>query len=186
MLCQKCHQKEATIHVQQIVDGHVHASHLCAECAAKEGGGELEGFNLAEVLFDIAGKVANAAEQSKGKAPAENTEEPAVCSACGWTAQQFRKTGCLGCPECYLTFAPQIAGMLKNLHRGECHLGKIPLSADSQERQGRETALLHREIDRLRQELDEKIRQEAYEDAAVLRDKIQELSRKIPDSGSES
>ena len=35
-------------------------------------------------------------------------------------------------------------------------------------------------------ELEEKIRQEAYEDVAVLRDRIQELSRKIPDAGSES
>jgi len=189
MLCQNCHQKEATIHVQQIVDGHIHSIHLCEECAAKKNGEvpELGNFNLAEVLFDIAGKVAHAVKQpSDGPAESAEAEEPvSTCPRCGWTAQQFRKTGYLGCPECYRTFAPQISGMLKNLHRGERHLGKVPLSAGAQERKGRDSALLNREIERLRRELEEKIRQEAYEDAAVLRDRIQELSRKIRENGGE-
>ena len=192
MLCQNCHQKEATIHVQQIVDGHIHSIHLCSECAAKKHGEvpELGDFNLAEVLFDIAGKVAHAVKQpsdgqSEAAAPAESEEPASTCPRCGRTAQQFRKTGYLGCPECYRTFAPQISGMLKNLHRGERHLGKVPLSAGSQERKGRDSALLNREIERLRRELEEKIRQEAYEDAAVLRDRIQELSRKMRENGGE-
>ena len=60
MLCQNCHKNEATIHVQQIVDGKIQAFHLCEECAAEKGiqTPQLDDFNLAEVLFDIAGKVA--------------------------------------------------------------------------------------------------------------------------------
>ncbi|MBO4647521.1 MAG: UvrB/UvrC motif-containing protein [Lentisphaeria bacterium] len=194
MLCQNCHKKEATIHVQQIVDGHIHSIHLCEECAAKKNGEvpELQDFNLAEVLFDIAGKVAHAVKQplegpdGSAPAPADAEEPVSTCPSCGRTAQQFRKTGYLGCPECYKTFAPQISGMLKNLHRGERHLGKVPLSADAQERKGRDSALLNREIERLRRELEEKIRQEAYEDAAVLRDRIQELSRKMRENEGEA
>jgi len=182
MLCQNCHKNEATIHVQQIVDGHIQAFHFCEECAKKhsEAAGD-EGFNLAEVLFDIADKVANAA----GPSQVQKTSEPEsdlVCPKCGWTLQQFRKTAYLGCPGCYQTFAPLIEGMLKNMHRGDHHLGKIPKSAGKRQRKNHEMVLLKREIERLRAEQEEKVRHEEYEAAAVLRDKIQELERKLRES----
>ncbi|MBO4631220.1 MAG: UvrB/UvrC motif-containing protein [Lentisphaeria bacterium] len=185
MLCQHCHKNEATIHVQQIVDGQIQSYHLCEGCASKNGAGvpELEGFNLAEVLFDIAGKVAGAGDSpDAGKDGSDEDSSATVCPGCGWTLQQFRKTGYLGCPECYQTFAPQVAGLLKNMHRGERHLGKIPVSSGTEQRRGHELALLNREIENLRKELDEKIRSEEYEQAAVLRDRIQDLSRKLRES----
>ena len=184
MLCQNCHKNEATIHVQQIVDGHIQAYHLCEACAAEKGAGapDLDGFNLAEVLFDIAGKVAGSVGNSAVEKDSSDEEPPAVCPACGWTLQQFRKTSYLGCPECYSTFASQVNSLLGNMHRGERHIGKIPLSAGTEQRRGHEIALLNREIESLRKELDEKIRNEEYEQAAVLRDKIQDLNRKIRES----
>ena len=62
MLCQNCHENEATIHVQQIVNGKIQVFHLCEKCAAKKGieAPDLDDFNLAEMLFDIAGKVVKA------------------------------------------------------------------------------------------------------------------------------
>ena len=179
MLCQKCHKNEATIHVQKIEDGKVKSLHLCESCAAQHSvdAADLQGFNLAEVLFDIAGKVAK--EINSGS---EEETEPAseeVCPHCGWSLEKFRKTGYLGCPECYQTFETQIDGMLKNIHRGDHHTGKIPVSACAGQKHGREEVLLKREIERLRKEQEEKIRREEYEDAAVLRDRIQELEQKI-------
>ena len=38
MLCEKCKQREATVHKQAIINGVAHSEHLCAECAAKERG----------------------------------------------------------------------------------------------------------------------------------------------------
>ncbi len=186
MLGENCHKNEATIHVQQIVNGHIQAYHLCEECAKKhsEAGGD-DGFNLAEVLFDIADKVANAAGSSPEKKKAD-PESDVVCPNCGWTLQAFRKTAYLGCPGCYQTFAPLIDGMLKEMHRGDRHLGKIPKSAGKQQRKSHELTLLKREIERLRSEQEEKIRREEYEAAAVLRDKIQELERKIGEGEARS
>ena len=194
MLCQNCHKNEATIHVQQIVNGHIKSIHLCEECAAKKNGGDdPEEFNLAEVLFDIAGKVAHAAAASSEKAEPDDgsgsgtgTESDVVCPKCGWTLRQFRKTAYLGCPECYRVFSVLVDGMLKNMHRGVQHLGKIPLSAGREKCKSHELLLLKREIDRLQGELEEKIRREEYESAAVLRDRIQELKRKIAESGDAS
>lgn len=177
MLCQNCHKNEATIHVQQIVDGKIKSLHLCETCASEKDAGEAMGFNLAEVLFDIAGKVAEAVDCGT-----HETREPAVdqvCEKCGWTLEKFRKTSYLGCPACYQAFESQIGAMLKNMHRGDHHLGKIPLSAGAELHKGHEAALLNREIERLRKEQEEKIRREEYEEAAVLRDRIQELERKL-------
>lgn len=39
MLCEKCKQREATVHKEAIINGVAHSEHLCAECAAKERGG---------------------------------------------------------------------------------------------------------------------------------------------------
>ena len=187
MQCQNCHKNEATIHVQQIVDGKIQSYHLCEECAAKKGADdpELQGFNLAEVLFDIAGKVAHAAGEHLPEPEQKNDDDgsSSVCPECGWTLQQFRKTGYLGCPACYQAFAPLVSNLLKNMHRGEKHLGKIPLSAGAEQRKGHEKRLMNREVEQLRKELEEKIRQEEYEEAAVLRDRIQELNRKIQETG---
>ena len=190
MLCQNCHKNEATIHVQEIVNGHIKSFHLCEACAAKKNGGseDPDEFNLAEVLFDIAGKVANAAVSSSGKAEPDDDSKTAaqpdvVCPKCGWTLRQFRKTAYLGCPECYQVFSVLVDGMLKNIHRGVQHVGKIPVSAGREQCKNHEQLLLKREIDRLQGELEEKIRREEYESAAVLRDRIQELNRKIGESG---
>ena len=181
MLCQKCHKNEATIHVQKIEDGKVKSLHLCESCAAQHSvdAADLQGFNLAEVLFDIAGKVAQEINSdSDSEEESEPVSEP-VCPHCGWSLEKFRKTGYLGCPECYRAFELPIVGMLKNIHRGDHHTGKIPMSAGADQKHGHETVLLKREIEQLRKEQEEKIRREEYEDAAVLRDRIQELEKKI-------
>ena len=179
MLCQKCHKNEATIHVQKIEDGKIKSLHLCESCAAQHSvdAADLQGFNLAEVLFDIAGKVAQ--EINSGSEEEAEPVSELVCPHCGWSLEKFRKTGYLGCPECYQAFESPIAGMLKNIHRGDHHTGKIPLSACADQKHGHESALLKREIEQLRKEQEEKIRREEYEDAAVLRDRIQELEKKI-------
>ena len=183
MLCQKCHKNEATIHVQKIEDGKVKSLHLCESCAAQHSvdAADLQGFNLAEVLFDIAGKVAKEINSGSGSESEEESDPvfDEVCPHCGWSLEKFRKTGYLGCPECYQAFDTQIDGMLKNIHRGDHHIGKIPVSAGAGQKHSHEAVLLKREIERLRKEQEEKIRREEYEDAAVLRDRIQELENKI-------
>ena len=38
MLCDRCHGREAVVHVTQIINGHRTELHLCEECARKERG----------------------------------------------------------------------------------------------------------------------------------------------------
>ena len=50
------------------------------------------------------------------------------CPRCGFTQADFKKAGRLGCPECYQTFAEALEGLLKTMHKGTRHVGKIPVS----------------------------------------------------------
>lgn len=36
MLCERCHEHPATVHMVQVVNGHRKEEHLCSECAEKE------------------------------------------------------------------------------------------------------------------------------------------------------
>ena len=50
------------------------------------------------------------------------------CPRCGFTQADFKKAGRLGCPECYKTFAEPLEGLLKTMHKGTRHVGKVPES----------------------------------------------------------
>jgi protein arginine kinase activator len=91
------------------------------------------------------------------------------CPRCGFSQADFKKSGRLGCPECYQTFAEGLAGLLKTMHKGTRHTGKAPEAL----RKSRETG------DRLKQlqkKLNKAVETEDFETAAALRDEIKFLS----------
>ena len=186
MLCQICNKNPATIHVQEIINGEKKVFHLCAECAAKNAETEpiLQSFNLAEMLYNFTNE--NGQENAGGAE--ETSAAPSVkCAACGWDTERFRKTGRLGCPECYLVFSEVLSGVLENMHRGLTHLGKTPCNHETDHRTEDviEKVALRRKIAACQQELEIRIRNEEYEEAAVLRDRIQELKRALEGVGKE-
>lgn len=189
MLCEVCHQNEATIHIKEVRDGKVISHDLCASCAKlKESQGELGvlGFNLAEVLFNL-GKLAPPAAERQGKNAAgsadrrraseaaqeqksdDEAEALPPCPACGWTAERLCESTLLGCPECYHAFAPLIGRAVERFQRGEFHLGKRPGAAAA----GKTARLA--EIAKLKRELARLVGREEYEAAAVCRDRINAL-----------
>ena len=90
------------------------------------------------------------------------------CPRCGFSQADFKKSGRLGCPECYRTFAEGLSGLLKTMHKGTRHVGKAPEAL----RQSRDT------IDRLKllqKRLVKAVEDENYESAAALRDEIKLL-----------
>ena len=90
------------------------------------------------------------------------------CKTCGMSVDEFRSKGRLGCAECYEVFRGPIAELLERVHGALEHVGRVPgLSDDDLERM--------QELSELRRELDSAIREEAYESAADLRDKINQI-----------
>jgi protein arginine kinase activator len=90
------------------------------------------------------------------------------CPMCGFSQADFKKTGRFGCSNCYEVFADGLEAMLKGMHKGTTHTGKVPQRL-LKARQHAE------ELKRLQRELRKAVDDEKYEAAAELRDKIKHL-----------
>jgi protein arginine kinase activator len=161
MLCDICKQNEAKVHLTQIIEGETKKIDLCEACSKSKGVDDPTGFSLADLLLGLGA----AQEMEKANPPAGGS---AKCPVCGFAQTDFKKTGRLGCPECYQTFAEGLEGLLKSMHKGTDHVGKIPQAFQvSQD--------LEDKIRRLQKRLDKAIAEEDFERAAVLRDEIKSL-----------
>lgn len=164
MLCCVCKQKEASVHLTQIEGEKVHKVDLCEECAKQKGVNDPTGFALADLLLGIG--AAQDFEQAGGG-------KELRCPKCGFTQADLKKSGRLGCPHCYPTFAEGLAGLLKSMHKGTQHVGKVPAALQqSRDASERMTAL--------QKNLAKAIEEENFEQAAVLRDEIKQLTPRLP------
>ncbi len=183
MLCSICNQNEATIHIQEIVNNKKQSLHICHDCAVKKGieNADMTSINIAEILYKLSAVKDNSnmsiSEESDINSKIE-TSAPAVlmCGKCGWDVRKFKQTGRLGCEECYRSFASLLTETLMNMHRGPIHTGKKPLISNI----GDTSSLL--DIMTLQKKLEQHIQREEYEEAAKVRDKINEL-RLNPSAG---
>ena len=176
MLCEICHKNEATIHIQEIIGGQKKSMHLCSSCAAAKQQGEgldLGPFNLAGLLYKLSG---NSSADEKSSDSTGNAGG-LVCSVCSWDEQRLKSTGKVGCENCYKVFAPILNDVIRNMHRGSSHMGKQPAG------KGQELAMLHRQLAELQKKLQQSIETEDYENAAVLRDKINALKEECCKAG---
>jgi protein arginine kinase activator len=162
MQCSICKEKPASVHLTQIVGDKMQKLDLCEDCAKVKGVNDPAGFAMADIMLGLG--AAQELEQSVGGVEVK-------CPRCGFTQADFKKSGRLGCPDCYRTFAEGLAGLLKTMHKGTRHVGKAPESL----RLSRENA------DRLRvlqKKLTKAIESEDFELAANLRDEIKQVSER--------
>ncbi|MCX6977161.1 MAG: UvrB/UvrC motif-containing protein [Verrucomicrobia bacterium] len=157
MNCDVCKSAQATVFLTQIVEGKMQKVNLCETCSKEKGVTDPKGFALADLLLGL-----GAAEEMERGGMVEK------CGACGFSQADFKKTGRLGCGECYQTFASGLETLLKGMHKGTVHLGKIPKRAiESIEREAR--------LKGLRNDLRQAVITEDYESAARLRDELKQL-----------
>ena len=161
MTCDNCGSADAVIHLTQIVNNQMTESHLCEKCAAAKGlepGEGSPGFPLADFLAQMGGE-----SQPTG------AEADASCPFCGLTFPDFRETGRLGCPHCYATFEPHLRGLLRRIHGGTQHVGKVYLPPDPSATE------MEKRLQALRRRLERAVAAEDFERAAELRDEIRTL-----------
>ena len=135
----------------------MHKVNLCEACSKEKGVQDPTSFALADLLLGI-----GAAEEMEKGAPAKK------CPVCGFTQADVKKTGRLGCSECYATFTEGLGSLLKAMHKGTEHVGKLP------ERAQRAMAL-SQQMRALTENLQKAVEAENYETAASLRDQIKQL-----------
>lgn len=164
MLCSICQKNEAKVHLTQIVDDKMQKVDLCEECSKAKGVTDPAGFSLADLLLGL-GAAPEAVETKPVAKPGE-----LACPVCGLAQSDFKKSGRFGCPQCYSTFAEALPAMLKTMHRGLRHCGKVPASF----RPKREPT---DQIKQLSRRLEKAIEAENFEEAAQLRDQIRALKQ---------
>lgn len=161
MKCDVCEENTATVFLTQIVKGDMQKINLCAECAKEKGVTDPTGFALADMLLGFGhGERVESQPQEKS------------CPACGMTRTTFRKTGRLGCAACYSIFGDGMDGLLKAMHKGTRHTGKMP--SDAGLRKADEDHLA-----KLRFDLDSAVAEEHFEEAAKLKIEINHLEKKL-------
>lgn len=177
MDCTYCPGNKATCHLTKVVNGHVVEVHVCEKCIP-----ELAQSNVVD--FDVWNAVAKLALkkgqpdllQSIEPEPIEISaksllirpalEESLKCSACGFTSEDLRKIGRLGCPNCYVTFDELLQDVFNDCQKGLIHTGKAP---------GR---LLEARRQLLEAELHKAIAEERFEEAASFKEKLRKLDAK--------
>ena len=160
MLCECCQEREANIHLTQVVDGKAKELHLCEGCAEEHGLNIQNAMSLPEMLLGM------------GAPSSESGGPDKRCEQCHLRQSDYKKTARLGCPACYTAFGEELAPMLAAMHKGTRHLGKVPAGAPPAEAGDRGDAATR--LAALRKELEAAIRAENYEEAARVRDRILE------------
>jgi len=189
MLCQECNQRDATVHFTKIVNQDKQDFHLCESCAREKGDLMMKGFgnmgtmgsmnpfdtpaggfsfhNLLSGLLGLEGTGSLEAQASPHVQPGNR------CATCGLTYAEFAQVGRFGCADCYRHFHQRLEPLLRRIHGGATtHTGKVP---------SRTGGLIkkRKQISAMRQELQQKIAAEQFEEAAVLRDQIRTLEAQL-------
>lgn len=163
MLCCICKEREATVHYTKIDGDKVQKVDLCEECSKTKGVNDPVGFELADLLLGLG--ASKEIDQSSGGAEVK-------CPRCGFTQADFKKAGRLGCSECYKTFADGLEGLLKTMHKGTKHIGKVPEAL-------RQTRELSDRLKQLQKKLTKAVEDENFEQAAALRDEIKQMNARL-------
>lgn len=160
MLCDICKKENATVFLTQIIEGKMKKMNFCEVCSKKTGMNEAAIFGIPDLLLGL--DEVHKHEESASKSPM------IVCNHCGFSQIDFKKTGRLGCSECYLVFQEGLSIMLHNMHNSLTHTGKVPAKIIA-------TYAKKEKLQSLQANLKKAIIEEQYEDAAALRDKIHQF-----------
>ena len=82
------------------------------------------------------------------------------CPSCGFTSEDVRKTGRLGCGDCYGIFSSLLQDVLNDCQKGTRHAGKVPKSLRKPSKK------------RLQEDLSTAVGKEQFEEAARIRDEL--------------
>lgn len=171
MICERCHQREATIHLSQTHNGQTVEQHLCESCA-KEMGLESNLESMFDSFFNQS-VFGSSIFNTTGGIPVfgKPVQRNLVCPNCGLTFDEFRSQGLFGCAKCYEAFADRLDPVFRRVQGGTRHVGHKLLENP----QVQEKKLLESRITELRKELSQAVKEENYEKAARLRDEIRNL-----------
>ena len=167
MKCTHCHENDANTHITKVINGKREEMHLCSECAEKLGVMDefsFEPFSMDSFFGNLLGAGASALNALTGIDR---------CGYCGSSFNDIVNTGRVGCANCYDKFEDKLAPSIEKLHGRTKHVGKSVTYTEEAEE---ETKAEISEEAKLKEELKKAVQEQRFEDAAVIRDKINALN----------
>lgn len=176
MKCDICGKEKAVLHIQEIIGNERHQINICKDCEVNgnimEKCLELEFDNIDTVFPNY-----RSLPSKKKKKKIPNTNK--VCKVCGYSLDDFLKTGIISCPKCYDSFKSDMSKVVKKIHRENKHIGKISNKNLTYKN-------IESKIEQYQQEIDLLIKIEKYEEAALIRDKLESLQKDLISKKSKS
>lgn len=173
MICERCKERQATVHYTEVINGQKKQLNLCEECARElrpQGFSFMPQLNLHDFLGGLMG-------HNLGVSGFANTSSQANhCNVCGLSEKQFAQRGLLGCGSCYENFGGTLDSLVRRIHGTNRHTGKVP------ERTSDRVKLV-KKVESLRKQLKQAVEAEEFERAAQLRDSIRELEKRLEQEG---
>ena len=168
MLCQHCKKNEATTVVKTMINGEYAEYRLCHECAHELGYDSMFPDFSADFGGLLSSFFSNALPAISGAAH---------CNTCGSTLNDIKRTGKVGCADCYDTFFSELMPTIRNIHGNTEHKGKRPnvIEYTVNDDNNNKAESAEDKLSALRAELKKAIEDENFERAAQLRDEIKEL-----------
>lgn len=159
--CDKCGAENANTHVKTIINGELREYDLCGECAHKLG--------YTNIFSDMENDFSSLLGSFFGNVLPARTQATR-CEFCGSTYAEIAKTGHVGCANCYTLFADQLYPSISRIHGNTEHCGKHSKSYQPGAEEKKE-----KKINEMKKELEQSIKEQNFERAAELRDKIKEM-----------
>jgi len=188
MLCDNCGKKEANVKYSENINGVKREFNLCEECSKKLGIGEIN----FKMPFDFSSFFGDFMEDfaTPEFMPLFNDIKTLKCNECGYTFDDIVNTGRLGCANCYDVFEDRLDPIIRKIQNSNRHTGRIGKILDSKIEKRQEKTdnkkvenkeempnKENNELENLQLELKAAIKDERYEEAAKIRDKIKEIEK---------
>lgn len=138
----------------------ISTQHLCEVCAQKSGLPSQQ-VQVKTTIDEVWKLLQLSAVKATKRKPTR------ACETCGTSLEELRRRGRVGCQDCYETFGDYLGELLERMHGADQHVGRLP---GVDERALERT----RRLEKLRQALATAIAAEAFEEAARLRDELQQ------------
>lgn len=167
MKCSHCNNNEANTHIKRVINGKSEEMYLCSECAKELGVMDefsFEPFSLDGFFGNLLGAGVSRLNSLVGMDR---------CSSCGSTMNDIVNTGHLGCPDCYTKFEDRLIPSIEKIHGKTKHIGK---NVTYTEATNTSDSTQHTStLESLKNDLKQAVKEQRFEDAAQIRDKIKEL-----------
>lgn len=176
MKCQSCGKREASVKYYENINGNKQTLYFCVDCAKKLGFSDFNDFSSFSNFQDFS----NFFTPIFTTMPEFDLLEQNKCSKCGYTLDDYYNTGMLGCEECYKAFEKNLDDLFYKINGKNRHIKleekkvdtkyKNKVKGENLDGNKNENSIL-----KLKEKLEKLVKEEKYEEAAVIRDEIKKL-----------